>query len=177
MSADVDGSYRRILYGDLDPAIAVAWLSQANHVFKSLKITSDYEKYAFAAGLEYEIELTRSAEIEPASYLFLCPLEEFRSDKPNRYKHPDCPAYWSLDPSGAQRLSTEEAENLGFPSIELTMSVHLQTWDARVYEGLSQFHEGKGFDPHSQDIALHLGYPLYQLSGTPDTSFAHGENI
>ncbi|KAJ7664167.1 hypothetical protein B0H17DRAFT_952236, partial [Mycena rosella] len=113
----------------------------------------------------------------PAGYLFLCPCEELQSNEPNRYKHPDCPAYWSLDPSGAPHLNTEEAENLGFPSIELTMSVRLNAWDARVYEGLRQFHEGKGFDPYSQEIARHLEYPLFQVSERLEASFAHGENI
>ncbi|KAJ7664170.1 hypothetical protein B0H17DRAFT_952261, partial [Mycena rosella] len=117
------------------------------------------------------------ADSIPAGYLFLGPLEELQSDEPNRYKHPDCAAYWSLDPSGAQRLSTEEAENLGFPSIELKVLLYLQFWDARVYEGLRQFHEGKGFDPYSQDIARHLEYPLFQFSEWLEASFTHGENI
>ncbi|KAJ7664132.1 hypothetical protein B0H17DRAFT_1143791 [Mycena rosella] len=161
------------LYGDLNTATAAAWLSQAKHIFKALKITSNLEEYAIATDLHYGLKLNRSADIVPAGYLFLCSLEEFQSDEPNRYKHPDCAAYWSLDSSGAQRLGTEEAENLGFPSIESTMFVRIQAWDASVYEGLCQFHEGKGFDPCSQEIARELGHPLYQLSGAPDASFAH----
>ncbi|KAJ7664142.1 hypothetical protein B0H17DRAFT_1143800 [Mycena rosella] len=154
-----------------------AWLSQANHIFKSLKITSNYEKYAISESLQCQIKLTRSADIVPAGYLFLCPFDEFKSDAPYRYKHPDCPAYWSLDLSGAQRLTTEDAENLGFPSIELTMSMYFKAWDARVYKGLRQFHEGKGFDPYSQDVALHLGEPLYRLSERLEASFAYVHEI
>ncbi|KAJ6486628.1 hypothetical protein C8R45DRAFT_930264 [Mycena sanguinolenta] len=35
--------------------------------------------------------------------------------------------------------------------------------------GLHRFHQAKGFDLDSQDVAQHLGYPLYKLSGP----FAH----
>ncbi|KAJ7623827.1 hypothetical protein B0H17DRAFT_1289410 [Mycena rosella] len=136
--------------------IREAWLSQANHIFKTLKTTSNHEEYAIADQLDYEMELTRSADIVPAGYLFLCPLKEFQSDGPNR---------------------SEEAENLGFPSIKLKMVVYLEAWDARVYEGLRRFHEGKGFDPYSQEIARHMEYPLFQLSERLEASFAHGENI
>lgn len=33
----------------------------------------------------------------------------------------------------------------------------------------------KGFDPDSQDVTVHLGEPLYQLSGEVEAPFAHGE--
>ncbi|KAJ7676430.1 hypothetical protein B0H17DRAFT_866828, partial [Mycena rosella] len=71
--------------------------------------------------------------------------------------------YWSLDPSGAQRLSTEEAENIGFPSVEFQMTAYTSWWYTHIYAGLRQFHEAKGFNPYGQDVALHLGYPLLQL--------------
>ncbi|KAJ7153842.1 hypothetical protein C8R46DRAFT_897824, partial [Mycena filopes] len=85
------------------------------------------------------------------------------------------PAYWSLDPSGVERLSTEEATRLGFPPLELTTKVWGMSWDASVYDGLRQFHQAKGFNPESQDVARHLGYPLYQLSEEVDPLFAHGK--
>ncbi|KAJ7917064.1 hypothetical protein B0H13DRAFT_1524924, partial [Mycena leptocephala] len=71
--------------------------------------------------------------------------------------------YWSLDPLGAERLSPGEATELGFPSIELDTAIFADSWDASVYAALRQFHRAKGFDPDSQDVARHLGYPLYQL--------------
>ncbi|KAJ7755486.1 hypothetical protein B0H16DRAFT_715739 [Mycena metata] len=40
----------------------------------------------------------------------------------------------------------------------------MRSWDASVYAGLRKFHRAKGFDPDSQDVARHLGYPLYQVS-------------
>ncbi|KAJ6462835.1 hypothetical protein C8R45DRAFT_791769, partial [Mycena sanguinolenta] len=72
-------------------------------------------------------------------------------------------AYWSLDPSGVHRLSLKEATQLGFPSFEFTTKAEGCSWDSSVYEGLRQFHEARGFDPYSQDIARHLGHPLFQL--------------
>ncbi|KAJ7927327.1 hypothetical protein B0H13DRAFT_1598805 [Mycena leptocephala] len=89
---------------------------------------------------------------------------------------PDCPAYWSLDPSGAERLSPEEAAELGFPSIRSLTSIYIDSWDADVYAALRQFHRAKGFDPDSQDVARHLGYPLYQLPSAVDALFAHGKS-
>ncbi|KAJ7509060.1 hypothetical protein B0H11DRAFT_1901825 [Mycena galericulata] len=79
-------------------------------------------------------------------------------------KRPECPAYWSLDPFGCERLSPNEASELGFPSFEWKRSIYFRSWDERVYAGLSQFHAAKGLDPYSQDIARHLGCSLYKLS-------------
>jgi hypothetical protein len=55
------------------------------------------------------------------------------------------------------------------------MAVRGLSWDETVYTGLCAFHKGKGFDPDSQDVARHLGYPLYRLSSELESPFAHGE--
>jgi hypothetical protein len=68
----------------------------------------------------------------------------------------------------------EDATALGFPSISLSTVIRGKSWDAIVYAGLRQFHQAKGFDPESQDVARHLGQPLYQLSSETDTPFTHG---
>ncbi|KAJ7928252.1 hypothetical protein B0H13DRAFT_1704522, partial [Mycena leptocephala] len=81
--------------------------------------------------------------------------------------------YWSLDSSGAERLSPEEAAELGFPCIQLHTSIYADYWEAEVYAALRQFHRAKRFDPDSQDVARHLGYPLFQLTSAVDTLFAH----
>ncbi|KAJ7201108.1 hypothetical protein GGX14DRAFT_371531, partial [Mycena pura] len=95
-------------------------------------------------------------------HLFVCPRLSLRSGA-DTFQWPDCPAYWSLDSSGKDRLSTEEALHLGFPAVKLQMEVEVFSWDASVYEGIRQFHQRKGFHPNSQDVAHHLGYPLFQL--------------
>ncbi|KAJ6534558.1 hypothetical protein B0H10DRAFT_1859275 [Mycena sp. CBHHK59/15] len=114
-------------------------------------------------------------ETVPSGFLFLCPLTDFQSVDSNHFRIPDCAAYWSLDPSGVERLGMEEAEKLGFPSIELDIRVEGHSWDANIYAGLRQFHSGKGFEPDSQDLTRHLGYPFFQLSREFTPPFAHGE--
>jgi hypothetical protein len=68
----------------------------------------------------------------------------------------------------------EDATALGFPSISPSTGIHGEFWDASVYAGLHQFHQAKGFDPDSQDVARHLGHALYQLAREMDIPFAHG---
>jgi hypothetical protein len=53
------------------------------------------------------------------------------------------------------------------------MEIRGQSWDPSVYAGLRKFHQAKDFDPESQDVARHLGHPLYQLSGERNTLFAY----
>ncbi|KAJ7646130.1 hypothetical protein B0H17DRAFT_1215819 [Mycena rosella] len=111
----------------------------------------------------------------PPGYLFLCPLEDLQADSPSRFRLPECPAYWSLDQSGAERLSIEEAEKLGFPSLELEVEVTGCSWDNSVYTGIRQFHRAKGFDSDSQDVARKLGLPLFEISTEVGGPFAHIE--
>jgi hypothetical protein len=106
-------------------------------------------------------------------YLFVCPEEDLQIGT-SSFKWPDCPAYWSLDPSGAERFSTEDATTLGFPILQFSIQVRGHSWDASVYAGLHQFYGAKGFDPDSQDVARYLGCPLYYLPTELDLSFAHG---
>ncbi|KAJ7168969.1 hypothetical protein C8R46DRAFT_1092955 [Mycena filopes] len=149
-----------------------AWLSQAHHIFTCRQITSHLEDYFLVHYVTFILSISSPNTTPPPGYLFLCPSEAFKTG-PLTFKWPDCPAYWSLDPSGIDRLSTEEATRLGFPSMELRTEVEGRSWNASVYAGLRQFHEAKGFDPDSQDVARHLGYPLYRVSGAMDLPFAH----
>jgi sigma54-dependent transcription regulator len=71
----------------------------------------------------------------------------------------------------------EDATALGFPSISLSTKILGNSWDASVYAGLHQFHQAKGFDPDSQDVARHLGQSLYQLLSETDAPFAHGKSV
>ncbi|KAJ7735462.1 hypothetical protein B0H16DRAFT_128926 [Mycena metata] len=96
---------------------------------------------------------------------------------PCSFRWPNRPAYWSLDPEGIEALSTEEAERLGFPSFQLSTNIRGEYWDASVYAGLRQFHQAKGFDPDSQDVARHLGHPLYELCGDMNSPFTHVDNF
>jgi hypothetical protein len=121
----------------------------------------------------FAFEVAETTEEPPAGFLFLCPQTDFKTG-PSSYRWPDCPAYWSLDPSGTDRLSVEEATWAGFPPFRLTTTLFGRSWDTGVYEGLRDFHRGKGFDPDTLDLARHLEYPLYELLSEDDSPFAHG---
>jgi hypothetical protein len=121
------------------------------------------------------ISISEASEHTPHGYLFVCPEKDLQTG-PSSFRWPDCPAYWSLDPLGAERLRPEEATELGFPSIDLSTHIGTASWDAEVYAALRQFHRAKGFDPDSQDVARHLGYPLYLLPSAVDPLFAHGKS-
>lgn len=101
-------------------------------------------------------------------------MKEFETG-PTSFGWPDCPAYWSLDPTGTERLGAETAICFGFPTIQLITEVEGCFWNAGVYAGLRKFKEGNGFDPGSEDVARHLRYPLYQVSIEMAVPFAHGK--
>ncbi|KAF7353162.1 hypothetical protein MSAN_01503700 [Mycena sanguinolenta] len=114
----------------------------------------------------FTLRLVDDHHINPDGYLFVCPPEDFRigtQAHANLYQWPACPAYWSLDPSGTDHLKPEDARILGFPAIHIETMMYGASWDRSVYKGLRQFHEGKGFDPESQEVARRLEYPLYEV--------------
>jgi hypothetical protein len=128
-------------------------------------------------GIDYSLQLSGATDNLFFGYLFLCPLAELQAEDPTCFQIPAQPAYWSLDPSGVNRLSREVAEDLGFPAIQLQMWVGGKSWDTNVYDGTRRFHEAKGFDPYSQDVAIELGCPLFRLSCDPETLLAHRTHI
>jgi len=121
--------------------------------------------------IRFELEISKTPS-PPKGFLFLCPIQDFKTG-PSSFRWPDSPAYWALDPSGVLRLTTEDATSLGFPTIRPSMRISGFSWDASVYASLRECHEGKGFDPDGQDVARHLGLPLYRLSNEIDVPFAH----
>ncbi|KAJ7472528.1 hypothetical protein FB451DRAFT_298398, partial [Mycena latifolia] len=150
---------------------------QANHIFNHLGISSNHRDYVFLHEIQYYLRLYGTSDSIPSGYLFLCPLADLQSDSLSHFRHPECVAYWSLDPSGVERLGMEEAEQLGFPAFELETKAWGNSWDESVYIGIREFHQAKGFDPDSLDVALEVGYPLYQLSADAHSLFAHADEI
>jgi hypothetical protein len=126
-------------------------------------------------GIAYQLYLFGPTYSLPSGYLFLCPLAELQAEDPICFRIPECIAYWSLDPSGVDRLSGEGAEDLGFPAIQVEMYAHVQSWDAGVYDGIHQFHEAKGFDSSSQEVAIELGCPLLQVSCDQEVLLAYSK--
>ncbi|KAJ6512529.1 hypothetical protein C8R45DRAFT_890260 [Mycena sanguinolenta] len=149
------------------------WLSQAHHIFTSLQVVSNFHDYVLSHRIDFTLTLSTIKPNMSGGFLFLCPPEEFQTGRCS-FKWPNCPAYWSLNCSGAERLTSEDAISLGFPSFQLSTELEGYSWNASVYAGLRQFHQAKGFDPDSQALARHLGYPLYQFSPV-HTLFAHSE--
>ncbi|KAF7353366.1 hypothetical protein MSAN_01525200 [Mycena sanguinolenta] len=142
-----------------------SWMAQANHIFVTeLEGRSHLEDYVCTCSALFALRCLPNASCthDPQGYLFVCPPEDLRIGK-NSFQWPAHPAYWSLDPSGADCLTPETADALGFPTIHIETSMYGMSWDKTVYDGLRRFHQGKGFDPDSQDIARHLGYPLFEL--------------
>ncbi|KAJ6464395.1 hypothetical protein C8R45DRAFT_498925 [Mycena sanguinolenta] len=142
------------------------WLAQANYIFTELQALLDLRDFFCAVHVTFRLELVRECRThfnQPRGYLFVCPPEDFRA-RGNSFRWPDCPTYWSLDPSGVDRLSHEAAKTLGFPEIRIESRIDANSWASSVYKGLRRFHQGKGFDPYSQDLARYLDYPLFEIS-------------
>ncbi|KAF7345765.1 hypothetical protein MVEN_01597100 [Mycena venus] len=149
-----------------------AWLSQANHIFARLGTTSNFEDYVLVDRVDFQLEIPGTAD-DPIGFLFVCPPKCFQIG-PSSFRWPECPAYWSLDPSGVERLTPYEAMQLGFPTVTLHTTIRGKSWDASVYSGLRQFHNAKGFDPESRAVARHLGHPRFQLASERDAlALAH----
>ncbi|KAJ6555820.1 hypothetical protein B0H19DRAFT_1376843 [Mycena capillaripes] len=72
--------------------------------------------------IRFDIVISANDEDPPAGFLFLCPTEDFRTGQFS-FWWPECPAYWSLDPLGNERLTAEEATELGFPTFQLSTKV------------------------------------------------------
>ncbi|KAK7029960.1 hypothetical protein R3P38DRAFT_3513775 [Favolaschia claudopus] len=158
-------------------AVPHLWLSQANHVLNWLKNSSNAEDYFLTTEVNFTVYLYPQPAVPAANwhsltgFLFLCPPESFQIG-PISFKCPEDLGYWSLDPSGMSWLSAEQAAELGFPAVRVRWAVASDgfSWYNFVYAGLGQFHQGKGFNPDSQDLARHLGHPLYELYSEYDDS-------
>ncbi|KAJ7229717.1 hypothetical protein C8J57DRAFT_190936 [Mycena rebaudengoi] len=163
----------------VDYPCAYPWVTQANHIFSRLGNSKKSGKdFALLREVMYGLDLeggTRASRRPQNAYIFLCPEKELRRQDGTGFRYPPCPAYWSFDPTGVEKLSEEKARNLGFPTINLRMHIWAYTWSKGVYEGIRKFQQGKGFDSDSQDVAVQLGVPLYELSVQRDF-FAHADD-
>ncbi|KAJ7223425.1 hypothetical protein GGX14DRAFT_658105 [Mycena pura] len=152
-------------------SLATEWLSQANYIFSCLNVTLNRQRAVLVDFIWYDVILRHQDNISQG-FLFLCPATDLRMDDGTMLQQLDSVAYWSLDPTGIERLSAEDAKDLGFPTIELKITAWGRSFNGRVYDGLREFHQAKGFNPDSQDVARHLGYPLYEVSSIIDPQFA-----
>ncbi|KAJ7326178.1 hypothetical protein DFH08DRAFT_884999 [Mycena albidolilacea] len=157
--------------GDTKP-----WLAQANSVFNRLQTTSHLEHYIFIDEVRFHLQVVGHATLtyrpESEGYLFVCPAKDFEV-WPHSVRWPNCPAYWSFDPTGNHRIDAQDTINSGLPSVHLQTSIHGLSWGPNVYAGLCLFHHAKGFNPESQEAAEHLGHPLYEVSHWQNGPFAY----
>ncbi|KAJ7090015.1 hypothetical protein C8R44DRAFT_720368 [Mycena epipterygia] len=173
-SSSVNRVIEQPIYPDTNPA---CWLSQANYIFSQLATPPKYEDCVLIYRISYSLSFSGPSEYLPDGYLFLCPLEDLQDDTGKWISNPECPAYWSLDPSGSEKLSPEEASSFGFPSPKVKMYIGTRAWDENIYAALTRFHAGKGFDPNSKDIAQHLGFPLYEIYCSPGIDSARIKEV
>ncbi|KAJ6526428.1 hypothetical protein B0H19DRAFT_1197395 [Mycena capillaripes] len=149
------------------------WLIQANYIFSHLGITSNFQDYCLMFSIDFEIFVSENTQECPEGFLFLCPVEDFEIT-PTSFCWPEDRAYWSRDPSGGERLSAEEATNLGFPSLKFNTRIKALSWDSSVYDGLRQFQIAQGFDPDTQEYAQRSNYSLCRFSAdTPNAPNTH----
>ncbi|KAF7377034.1 hypothetical protein MSAN_00121500 [Mycena sanguinolenta] len=138
----------------------VTWLSQANHIFRRLHIVSNFEDYGLTA---FEFSWTALT----FTFMFRKPQETLPRASYS-YVHDKTSAPARSQTVGQLAPHIEEATALGYPSFKLTTRAWGYSWDTSVYDGLRQFHEAKGFDPYSQDVARHLGYLFFRLFSESD---------
>ncbi|KAK7006298.1 hypothetical protein R3P38DRAFT_2555904 [Favolaschia claudopus] len=156
-----------------------AWVSRANHIFSRLGVKSNLSNYVHVQRLEFTVHLkpnTNTYSLPPEGFLFLCPIKDFRAS-PILFKMPQCPVYWSLEASGANQLSADQASELGFPTICIQTEIRGRSWNDNVCIGLREFHRAKGFDPESQDVARYLGDPLYRLCSDVEQPSIKGASV
>ncbi|KAJ7651018.1 hypothetical protein FB45DRAFT_29720 [Roridomyces roridus] len=149
------------------------WLSQANHIFRLLQVACRHEEFVLIQSAEFQLHFSASSGEDVAEgYLFVCPPQHFWLGG-DSFAWPQRIWYWCLDAQGDHPLSDEDPLRLGFPSIQLRMHVMGDYWDSSVYEGLRTFHTAKGFDAQSQELAMYLGQPLYELCYQQEPLFPH----
>jgi hypothetical protein len=81
--------------------------------------------------------------------------------------------YWSLDPAGTTRLSTEESDALGIPRLRFLLLVGGNFWHEYHYSAIRDFLRAKGVDAYSHDLPHLLGLPLVEKEPFGLWSFLH----
>ncbi|KAJ7748457.1 hypothetical protein B0H14DRAFT_443508 [Mycena olivaceomarginata] len=161
------------IYFGASGSSGMPWLSQANHVFSRLGITSNFEDYILLSYIFVEITVSPTIPRPPKGYLFLCPPEQFHIGPSTSSNDQNVRPIGLCIHRGLNGLVGKMQLVSDFPVSEFWSMRWGYSWDSSVYEGLRQFHRAKGFDPDSQELALHLGEPLYELSSQTNPPFAH----
>ncbi|KAK6966768.1 hypothetical protein R3P38DRAFT_3152229 [Favolaschia claudopus] len=142
-----------------------AWLSQADHVLSQLGL--DFGVCSVVTGVNVHARIHPSKPSISEAILFIPPRSAFLTPDGTRLQYPAEQPYW-FDTWHQESLSADKAERLGLPVIELSIDFESVYLDKSTLELIRAFHQGKGFDPDSQNIAKHLGHPLYYFGNEGD---------
>jgi hypothetical protein len=65
-------------------------------------------------------------------------------------------------------LPQDALDELALPHVSCRARVAGVQWRKEIYDLIGKFHDAKGFDPISQDVAIELGYPLLNVDRLND---------
>ncbi|KAF7350057.1 hypothetical protein MVEN_01307400 [Mycena venus] len=166
------------------------WLSQANSILCAHS-NKDVRNCWIPGGVKFRISIwypedncalrgtfmtdTPSSEI----YLFIFrPHVEFLAGYPViNVPQPREALYWSFDPRGKTKMTSEMAEKIGVPYVFFESWVTGTSWSQKDYNILAEFHRTKGFDPFSRKVAAELGYPILGPKVASHTSLSEIDEI
>ncbi|KAF7331347.1 hypothetical protein MKEN_00012400 [Mycena kentingensis (nom. inval.)] len=140
----------------------ILWASQATNLHHRLRADRRRrERYALVENIHVDVGFLPNAASESLNaYCFLAPASTvFQPDNLIASV-----AYWSMDPTGNERLSTADARRLGLPELSISAYIQGTKYPDAFYDEIDAFHRAKGFDPDSADVARHLGLPVFELT-------------
>ncbi|KAK7063360.1 hypothetical protein R3P38DRAFT_2818279 [Favolaschia claudopus] len=142
--------------------------AQANYITSHLGTECSSYSFIGTVYASYSFTSWQLPESLGEIFLFLPPSRGFFTPNLTRCCFTTEEHYWSFDPSGNDRLSPNEALNLGLPQASLEILVSQIYVDETLFKDLHTFHTMKGFNPDSQEIAKHLGLPLFYFGDEGD---------
>lgn len=106
--------------------------------------------------------------IPPQFFFFICPADfELNCGLPVVQVPGTGQAYWSSDPLGSGKFSTDIAVLFDLPELEFRSEACHHSFGSHYWDILRKVHQNRGFDPDTQDVARHLNYPLFKFYPEP----------
>ncbi|KAJ7131340.1 hypothetical protein C8R44DRAFT_871837 [Mycena epipterygia] len=152
--------------------LSSSWIAQAHHIEDTFGTSESLlESSLICDSIHYHVKLEWSGkpwhrEQREAStldvYLFICPIEDLQ-DHERGFPYvgiPECPGYWSFDPTGAQKIAPGSH---GLPEIRILCSEILVRFPQDLYDAVADLHASREFNPKTLDVTHDVGYPLYEL--------------
>uniref|UniRef100_A0A0W0FBX3 Uncharacterized protein n=1 Tax=Moniliophthora roreri TaxID=221103 RepID=A0A0W0FBX3_MONRR len=156
-----------------------AWLAQAHSIFSQLGIHEDErEEYSITTGFRLSLEHVEAhtywgettniafhKPTKPTLYLFIRPIPRLSDDETAWRSWADNTYFWSLVPSGHDKMSESTRVSLGLSSYKTQIDIRRRSWSFETYGVLERFQHFKRFDSKTTDYARSLSYPLMQVVG------------